>query len=412
MIKRLKNIRNNNVAINAFALFSLRFVNMIAPLVVLPYLSRTLGVDGFGLVMFAISACAIGQLFTDYGFDLSATYRISKQRDDVRYVSELIGAIFTIKLTLLAVFVLMMLLYVLAWGGQDKIFLVSYIGLNTLFMVFIPTWFFQGIEKVKNVTLYMIVAKLSYILMVFLFVHSKGDMERVVLALAVSNAIAASIAICLIYKNGYSISKPPAKVVLDTFKEGTQFFLSRAAVSIYTSANTFLIGALAGTKQAAMYGASEKIYQASQSVTSSIAQALMPHMAHSNDTKLLEKVILSITIPLALACFAISFWGNDIMAIIYGDDFYESGNLLRLFLVVTVVNFVGVNFGYPAFAGLNKIHVANYTVMIGACVQLLCVGVLYYFNDISALNILISVLLSETVVMVARFCLYRHYANG
>ncbi len=412
MIKRLKNIRSNNVAINAFALFSLRFINMVAPLVVLPYLSRTLGVDGFGLVMFAISACAIGQLFTDYGFDLSATYHISKQRSNVEYVSKLIGAIFTIKLTLLIVFILLMLLYVLLWGGHDKLFLVSYIGLNTLSLVFIPTWFFQGIEKVKNVTLYMIVAKLSYVLMVFLFVHSRDDMNQVILALAMSNAVAASIAIYLIYKNGYSISKPSCEMVVDTFKEGTQFFLSRAAVSMYTSANTFLIGALAGTYQAAIYGASEKIYQASQSVTSSIAQALMPHMARSNDMTMLKKVVFLVTLPLGVGCVVVGIWASDIMALIFGADFYSAGDLLRLFLLLTVINFIGVNFGYPAFAGLNKIHVANYTVMGGACVQLVCVGSLYYLNDISAINILISVLISETVVMCTRFCLYKHYSNG
>ena len=98
MIRKLKKISSHSVARNSIALFALQFVSMVAPLIVFPYLSRVLGIDGFGIIMLVLSASAIGLVITDYGFNLSATYKISKNREDIDYVSQLIGAIFFIKL--------------------------------------------------------------------------------------------------------------------------------------------------------------------------------------------------------------------------------------------------------------------------------------------------------------------------
>jgi O-antigen/teichoic acid export membrane protein len=410
LINRLKKISSHNVAKNSMALFALQFVNMVAPLIVLPYLSRITGVDGFGLIMLALSACAIGLIITDFGFNLSATYKISKKREDIGYVSELIGAIFIIKFMLALFFLAGIVLYDYTIGfGVGSYMLTLYIGLNVLVQAFLPTWFFQGIEKMKNVTIYMVSAKVSYVLLVFCFIKVEADVELVVLFYAISNFIAVAIAVRSIYLNGYSIKMPVSIKMIEVFKDSSQFFLSRAAVSIYTSASTFLVGSFAGLQQAAMYGASEKLYQASQSVTSPIAQALFPYMAKKQDSSLLLKVVSFVGIPLAICCIIVGFWANDILAIIFGDEFRQSGNILQFFLVTTVVNFVAVNYGYPAFAGIGKVNIANYTVMLGALIQTICLLTLFITDSFSGLSVAISVLITELVVMLSRIVIYRHY---
>lgn len=410
MINKLKKISSHSVAKNSFALFALQFVSMVAPLIVLPYLSRILGLDGFGLVMLALSACAIGLIITDYGFNLSATYQISKKREDIEYVSELIGAIFIIKFALAMMFLIVIVLYGYFVGfGLGSYMLPIYIGLNVLVQAFLPTWFFQGIERMKNVTIYMVIAKVAYVLLVFSFIKEKTDVELVVFFYALSNFVAVFIAVRSIYSNGYCIKYPVTIKIKDVFSDSSQFFLSRAAVSIYTSASTFLVGAFAGLEQAALFGASEKLYQASQSITAPIAQALFPYMAKNKDGELLMKVVFFIGIPLAVGCFVVGIWATEVMSLIFGNEFSESGNILQLFLVVTVINFVAVNLGYPAFAGIGKVHIANYTVMLGAVVQLICLLVLYISDSISAFTVVSSVLLTELVVMLSRLLLYKCY---
>lgn len=410
MISRLKKISKHNVAKNSIALFVLQFVSMVAPLIVLPYLSRTLGVDGFGLIMFALSACAICLIITNFGFNLSATYKISKRRENVDYVSELIGAIFVIKFTFALILLVSVGLYSYFIGfGIGSYMLPFYISLNVLVQAFLPTWFFQGIERMKNVTFYMVIAKIAYVLLVFFFIKEKTDVELVILFYALSNFVAVLIAIYSIYTNGYSIKRPVTVSIIEVLKDSSQFFLSRAAVSIYTSASTFLLGSFAGVQQAAMYGACEKLYQASQSVTGPIAQALFPYMAKKQDSVLLIKVVVFVGVPLTVGCIVVGFWANEILALIFGNEFRESGNVLQLFLATTVINFVSVNFGYPAFAGIGKVHVANYTVMLGALVQSLFLSILFITDSFSSLLVAGSVLITELVVMLSRVLVYRYY---
>jgi PST family polysaccharide transporter len=407
MIEKLKKISSHSVARNSAALFALQLVTMVAPLIVLPYLSRVLGVDGFGLIMLSLSACAIALIVTDFGFNLSATYSISKRRGDIEYVNELIGAVFIIKGAIALLLMLCIVIYTYFIGfGAGGLTLLIYISLNILVQAFLPTWFFLGIEKMRNVTIYMLLAKISYVFLVFIFINNKSDVNLVILFYAVSNLVAVSVAISCIYSNGYALKAPKSLKITDVFKDSSQYFLSRAAVSIHTSASTFLVGAFSGVQQAAMYGASEKLYQASQSITAPIAQALFPYTAKSKNTKLIMRIVIFIGIPLSVGCIMVGFWANEIMGLFFGDEFLLAGGILQLFLVVTVINFISVNFGYPAFAGIDKVHVANYTVIVGAVVQSACLFALFMTDSFSALTVVISVLVTELVVMISRVVIY------
>lgn len=403
----LKALTSHRIAKNSISLLALQFVTIVAPLVALPYLSRTLGVDGFGIIMLVFSASIIGVVFTDFGFSLAATYKISKNREDISFVSQLIGAVFLIKLALFVLLLLGVGGYHLVIGFSPlNLEVASYILLNILFQSFIPTWFFQGIERMKNITIYMVSAKLIFVLMIFLFIDTKEDVGLVVVFLALSNFLALSIAFLSIYKNGYFVRAPSLKLIFITFKESLPFFLSRFSVTVYTSASTFIVGSFAGVQQAAIYGASEKFYQAFQSVTTPISQAIFPYMAQKKNEKLLLLIILCIGAPLMLCLSFVWIWAYELVEFIFGADFYQAGSILRVFLITTIFSFISVNLGYPAFAGLGKVHIANYTVMIGAAVQALCLSILIYQNIIDAYSIVISVLFTEFVVALLRFYLY------
>ncbi|HCR2008142.1 TPA: O100 family O-antigen flippase, partial [Enterobacter cloacae subsp. dissolvens] len=91
--------------------------------------------------------------------------------------------------------------------------------------------------------------------------------------------------------------------------------------------------------------------------------------------------------------------------LIYGANFVSAQYVLKIFLIISVVTFVSVNLGYPAFAAMGKVKLANYTVMFGGTVQVLLLVILYTINSISAVNVALSVLTTEILVLAVRILL-------
>uniref|UniRef100_UPI0007E51A30 oligosaccharide flippase family protein n=1 Tax=Pseudoalteromonas sp. MQS005 TaxID=1854052 RepID=UPI0007E51A30 len=407
MIEKLIKLKQHSVIKNSFALFLLQLVNMVAPLMILPFLSRALGIEGFGIFMLVMSASLIGVIISDYGFTLSGTYQISRKREDHQAISKIIGAILTIKIILvLGIFIALLIMNNSFLNGSYSNNLIILVCLNVLAQAMIPTWFFQGIENMKRVTIYMVCAKLFYIVLVLGFVDNKDDVELVVLFLCLSNVLAMLIALYSIYSCNYSIAYPDLNEIKKQVIKSTSFFLSRAAVSLYTTANTFIVGAFSGVQQAAIFGASEKLYLASQSFTSPIAQALFPYVAKNKSSGVLFKILPVILVPLISGSAIVVMWSNEIMVIIFGEQFSNSGGVLQIFICLTSINFISVIFGYPAFAAIGRVSVANYTVIFGAFIHLIVIVILAYIGQITAENVIRALLFTEVMVLISRILLF------
>ena len=63
-------------------LLLMNIAKMILPLITLPYLTRVLTVDCFGLVAYVKAVMQYMQIFVDYGFMISGTQDIALARSD------------------------------------------------------------------------------------------------------------------------------------------------------------------------------------------------------------------------------------------------------------------------------------------------------------------------------------------
>jgi O-antigen/teichoic acid export membrane protein len=403
-----------NILKNTSALVLVQFANYLAPLLVLPYLSRILGIESFGMLMISLSLCSIGFLITDYGFNLSASYWIAKHRNSIKQVSRYIGATYLIKIFIFSCFCIALLLYGL-WGetglASDSVmlFLISGVVLSQTYQ---PLWFFQGIEKMTNVTIYMVASKLTYLLFVLTFVKGEQDKYLVLTGLCFSNLLATAIALWAIYHEGYRIAKPGKMLVKYAFKTSTGFFISRTAVSLYTSASTFIVGNYSGLQQAAMYSSAEKLYMAGQSMTSPVSQALYPYLARTKDKKILFKYILFTMPVIIIGCFFVGLFAPFFLHLFYGNGFDAAAPILRVFLVCMIVTFVSINLGYPAFAAIGKIKQANKTVLLGGGIHLSLLVGLYLTNSITSIHVAICVLITESFVLLFRCLLLYFYIKN
>lgn len=398
----LKKIKAHSVTRNATALGVMQIANYVVPLLLLPFLTRQLGLEAFGLVAVTLAAIQFAFVLTDYGFTLSATYAISVNRDNTALINNKIGSVFGAKLFLLCI-VAIIFLTIPSIFPEFVIYTPFFIGafIATAAQAFQPIWLFQGIERMRNITTYTVVAKIIYAALVLQIVHKPSDAVLVIYCWSIAQVVGFLASLYFMRIEGYKVALPSITSIKQEFKDGAQFFWSRLAVSLYTSVSTLIVGSNSAA-QVAQFAVCEQIYKAGQNITSPINNAMFPYMAKHRNWSVFYKVLMVTSVLIATGCLVLSCFAESILGLLFGDEYRAAAPILLVFLCTTVVNYLGVTFGYSAFSALGKIEVANISVIVGALFHSLILSITYLYFEVDAYSVALAVLLTESLVMLAR----------
>jgi PST family polysaccharide transporter len=353
MIKKfLKDKEKKVLADNYFSLLILQAANYLLPLLILPFLVRVLGAEKFGLVMFAQSLSVFLTVFVDFGFNISGTREISISRNNKQKLSEIFSAIMITKLILIVVAfaILYIVVSVFTRFSLDKeVYLLSF-GI-VIGQALFPVWFFQGIEKMRFVTLVNITAKVIFTLLVFILIKSEADYLYVPVYNSLGFIISGLIGLVLCFK--YVDFKIPSFVLVKKLvSESSSLFVSNFATTLYTSSNVFILGIFTGNTIVGVYSSMEKLILAVKNVYVPLYQAIYPWLAKQTDTikvKQIKKMTPFIIASGILITLVILIFGKLILNIIYNDDLIES-----YVIIFKILSFIAI------FSGLNMLYNALY----------------------------------------------------
>ncbi len=409
MINRIKGVANTEekkrLLSNFFSLSVLQVFTYILPLLTLPYLVRTLGVKIFGLVMFAQSFMVFFNILVDYGFALSATREISIHRNNKNKVTEIFSAVIIIKLILILLSLLILSVIVLSFDKFSANWELYYLAfLWVIGQALFPIWYFQGLEKMKYITIVNIISKLVFTIAIFIFIHQKSDYLLVPLLNGLGIIVGSLFSFWVLYKK---FDQPFKLQKLDTlmiyFKESSQFFLSRASVSIYTSANTFVLGLFTDTTMVGYYSIAEKLYMALQGFYSPIVQVLYPYVAKEQNIKLFKKIFTFVISINTFGILILYFIGGTIFDILFTQGIgIESLEVFHILLIAALVVVPTILIGYPFLGALGFSNEANRSVIFGSIVHLLGLLILVIFNHIGIYSVASMVVLTEIFVFSYR----------
>ena len=386
---------------NFFSLSVLQIFNYAAPVVLLPYLTRTLDIEEFAAVMIALSSVVVCFTLTDYGLSLSATDKISRRRNDKTYIDLLIARIFTAKMLLLG-FALSTLFAISTLPQQLAYKHIFWAGaLAVVAQAYQPLWLFHGLERMRNFAVYMAAVKLIHIALTVVLVSNSGDGVWVLVSLSVSNLLGTAVSLCMARKLGYYLSFAPVYEAWSELKESFQFFISRAAVLIYTSAGPIIVG-MSNLQQAALYSTAEQGYKAGQAVTSSVVQAMYPYMAKEKNWYIFFSALVGIICCMLLGLLIVNLAAETIIVVIFGKDYAEAADVLRIMALTLVINATSALFGYPACAAVNKLGIANMSVSIGAAIFFALLLFIFNTNNVTAVSVAYAILIVEIIVLFIR----------
>lgn len=265
---------------NMLALSVLQVANMVLPLATLPYLFHVLGPDHFGAYVFAQAMVTYLVLLADYGFNWSATGEIARVQNDRDAVSRIFWTTQVAKTLVACVGLALLVLGVFLVPKMIELRPIMFATFPLVIgTVLFPQWLFQGLERMSFVTVSTLSARLLVIPATYLLVHSPEDTWRAALIASMSTIVAGLISLALIARMRLiSFWLPGVSDVIGAFREGWHVFMATAAISLYTTTNSVLLGFLAGNVTLGYFGAADKIRNVAQSLIAPLSNALYPRV--------------------------------------------------------------------------------------------------------------------------------------
>ncbi len=387
---------------NFISLGALQIVSYVIPLISLPYLSRVLGVEKFGLVFFAFAFMQYFIMLTDYGFELSATREIAINRHNTNNLSNIFSSVLFVKFQLLIVsFIILclMVLFIPKFTQYWKVFLLSFLMVvgNAIY----PVWFFQGMERMKYITFLNILSKTIFLVLIFVFVKQQSDYEIVPLLNSLGFLVSGMIGLFFTFKTfKIKFYMPKLTSIKKQFRYSSEFFLSRISVTALTNTNTFCLGLISSNVAVGYYVAAEKILLALKGLQMPIKNALYPYISKYKDLKFYKKIYFPIVISNFLICLIMFIFAKELIILFYGNEMVKAYKILRIFCFVTMVTCPSTLVGYPLLGAMGYTKEANRAVIIASTCHLCGLLALYLLNKMNAYSIAYLIIISEIFLFI------------
>lgn len=408
--------RNHRVLSNFVALSIVQASNYLVPVIILPYLFRVLGDSRYGLVEFARAVSIYFLTLTDYGFSLSATREVAVHREDADKVSEIFSAVMLLRFLLVVLSLAALGIIIVAAPRLRSDWAVYLLAFGPVIgQWLLPAWLFQGMERMKLVAVTNVVARLLYIVLIFVFVRDPEDYLYVPAFQSVT-IIGTGLISLIVAFHAFPIRFyiPPVAALVREFKNGWHIFLSRMATTLYTTSNIVILGLFAGNAAVAYYSAGDKIVRAVQGLQIPLSQAIFPHIAklasQSKQAALAftSRVVWLVSVPTFMVSVALFVTAPHIARIALGEKFAPGVPVIRILSFLPFIIGLGTLFGVQIMVNFGlKRAMTRILVAAGLFNIVVALALVVPFQHI---GISITSLLIETSVTAAMFIVMRR--NG
>lgn len=382
--KLKKTLLNPDVKVlvdNFISLSLLNVVGYVFPILTLPYLARVIGVEKFGLISLSAAMMVYFQTITEWGFSFTATRDIARNRENIEDVSRIFSRVMYSKFVLLISSFLFLLVLITCFDFFSKIsslLLVSFLLVvgNVLF----PQWLFQGLERMRFITILNVLSKLLFTIAVFVFIKDQNDyiLQPLFTSLGFISAGLISLYI-IIVKWKIRFVKVPIIDILQTLKGSFDVFLNQLMPNMYNSFSSLLLGYWGGNTSLGILDAGSKFIGLGQQLMQIISRVFFPYLSRkSNKHSIFAKYTLISALVVSIFVFILSPF---IIKLFFTEEFYNAIVVLKIMsfsiFFLALSNVYGVN--YLIIKGEEK--VLRNTTFIASLIGLIISFPLVYCYD-------------------------------
>ena len=351
------------VTISAASLGLFQTLSLVLPLLTLPLLGRSLGVELFGQIMLAQFIVFFGVVFIDSGFNVESQRRVAVATDEHDKLQALLDNL--VARTLIAGGVTMVVLAVGALMPGLPMWMVWVSLLHLAGTLIFPQWWFAARDEGFRMGVVSIVGRITSTLLVLSLVRSPADACVALLAASSATLISGLMVWPKLLRRFRSHDR-------DFNWQGYKGFIRAVRPVIFSgfvassaqSIPTVVLGWMSGPQHVGLFAAADRLTRAAAHLSSVMGLPILNvaarlHANSAQDLHQFSRRLMLVTAGLCVGGAAVLIMlSKPVIHLLYGDRFLESVFVLQLLTVwlgLNVLRTIWLTLEWKARGLLNQL---------------------------------------------------------
>jgi O-antigen/teichoic acid export membrane protein len=291
---------------NTVSLFSIKAIDLGLTIWLIPFLIIKVGVENYGIYVFAMALVVFFVNVLNYGFSLATVRELAKNKEDSIKLNLIFNEVVSVKMVLFVVeyliFLVLIAIFPKFWEFKQLYLFTSFILVTELFSL---RWFFLGIEKVKYTAIINLLGTVGYVLLVLFFIEEKTDFIYIPLLESIGVLIVSIIAFVWVLK------KYQLKLKFTSFEEVGSYlklnfssFINSLLPATFGNSIVFIVGVFGVPTHVSFMQIGLKITNAFSTLNAILTKVFYPMVNRKEAVMLPSRlVLLIIGIVLSLVLF-------------------------------------------------------------------------------------------------------------
>ena len=393
---------------NIIAKSVLSLLNIAVPILIGPYIIRVLDIDLYTEFNKSLSLLAWFFPFAVFGVSNYGLREISRIRNDRDQVNIVFSEYFFINILTSSVIFIIYLLFILLFISPSGIYFYIYfiISSQILFSFLGVEYVNEAFENYGFILYKNIILRIFYVIFIFLFVRKSMDIINYALISTIT-ALLSNIISFIYIKKTISLVRVFLTNLKKIVKKLFIILLLFNSSMLYTTLDRLFLSLFTKTHDITYYAITQNILTALLSVFLSIILVTIPRLSYYYSNRLLKEFenLLSKSSSLFYllfipSCVGICLLSNQIMLLYGGERHIDSGPILGIFSLYFILIAVDNVASKQILFVTGRERLLTKIFFIGGFINLAGNILLLYLDKLTAVNVIITTMISEIFVVV------------
>ena len=336
------------------ALGILQISNQIIPLIIIPFITKRVGIENYGIIAVCLSILYGQKVFMDLGLDLFGVAWIGKYKNLIHRLNSFVWNSIYLKVSIWVISFLILIVVNYFVRMDTKLWALMLIGQTWLLgeSLFLK-YYYQTTDKIHFITIFSLTSKVIMLVSLIVLFKNSNSINNYLIAMSLGSIVSGLLGLLFLqYRRILKFELPNFKILKYIFLKNRELLAGRIIVYGYSHFLTFIVQFLMGYKYNGYFLICQKLVGGASSLLTPFSEVFFPSLSKEASSiepnaffksfyQNLKILLILSSIPIVV----LILFNNFILELFIREEFIKEVNYLFMVLSFTIAfNQVGLLF--------------------------------------------------------------------